>query len=1057
MEQGISRTCTFWEELKLERIFSMSIHETFFHEDPTKLHIGCTPNRSYYIPCKNREEALSGNSSRVTSLNGDWAFRYFPSYLDAMEGDGEGFLCFDEEDMATIPVPSCWQNHGWGNHQYTNVNYPFPCDPPYIPEENPCGLYVRHFDCTEEDMGMRQFLNFEGVDSCFYVWVNSEFAGYSQVSHSTSEFEITDLVTEGDNLICVLVVQWCDGSYLEDQDKLRMSGIFRDVYLISRPQAFLQDYFVKESFAPDYTSATITVELTKDGDTAVKASLLSPQNILLETKQEENSLLTFQIDNPLLWNAENPQQYTLILETEEEVIAQKVGLREITVKNGVVLLNGVAIKFRGVNRHDSDPVTGYTISREQAMRDLTLMKEHNINAIRTSHYPNAPWFPQLCSQYGFYVIGESDIESHGMALGYGDHSLEAYADIADDPTFQEAILDRVQRNVIRDKNNAAVVIWSLGNESGFGENFEIAGRWIKEYDPSRLTHYENILSHHRARKMDCSMLDLFSCMYAPVQLIDAYFSDWKDGKPLGGFVPEPDAPDYFFKEVENLKAMDPSAFFNEKGEKKPFIQCEYIHAMGNGPGDAEDYQKQIMAYDGFCGGFVWEWCDHAVYGGTTPDNRPIYRYGGDFGEFPHDGNFCMDGLVFPDRTPHTGLLEYKNCIRPVRVEQTGEDTFRFHNYLDFTATGDYINFYYEELKNGVTESCGTLDVPSIPPHGSVEITLPGLSKEEISTVVFTYTLKEEQPLVEEGHTLGFDEILLSDDAPALEPLQGGAITIEQSARKITISSSAFRYEFDTVTGLFSTMVADNRTFLQKPMEWNTYRAPTDNDRNIDATWRLMGYNRPVSRVYDCQVVLTPEKTARITCHVGIAAISIHRFLDLQVEWEIDARGMIHCQMKGRRDTRFPFMPRFGLRMFLPKDFSYVEYFGYGPFESYEDKHRASRLGVFASKVDDLMEDYLKPQENGSHWGCRNVTITDGAYGLTATSRQPFSFNASLYTQEELTEKKHNWEITPCGDTVFCLDYKMSGVGSNSCGPALLPAYRLKEQDIFFDFTLAPCC
>ena len=995
-----------------------------FHEDPQILHVGTCPIRSYYLPFADEEESHTGVSSRVFSLDGEWAFRYFESFGQAV--DPEEGLCFDEEEMGSIPVPSCWQNHGYGRHMYTNVRYPFPVDPPYVPDENPCGLYVRHFELEEKDQEARWFLNFEGVDSCFYLWVNGEFAGYSQVSHATSEFELTELLQEGDNTLAVLVLQWCDGSYLEDQDKLRMSGIFRDVYLIARPQAFLRDYFVKESFAPDFSHAQVTVELMPEGKLDLTASLYAPDGTLVAACEHPKDSAVLEVPAPVLWNAEHPAQYTLVLETPDECIVQMVGLRKIEVIDGVVYLNGVNIKFRGVNRHDSDPVTGYTISREQALLDLALMKRHNVNAIRTSHYPNAPWFLQMCSEYGFYVIGEADMESHGMAMRTGNHSNENYADAADDPQFGEAILDRMQRSVIRDKNNAAVVIWSLGNESGWGENFEAAGRWAKEYDPSRLLHYENFLTYHKARKPDFSMLDLYSRMYAPLDQVRDYFA----GKDLDENLPD---------------------------KKLPFIQCEYIHAMGNGPGDAEDYQQLIMEYDGFCGGFVWEWCDHAVYGGTTPDNRPIYRYGGDFGEFPHDGNFCMDGLVYPDRTPHTGLLEYKNVIRPIRARRAEgkADTFILHNYLDFTNAEDFLTVSYEISQDGEVLYGGELELPHLPPHGEAEVVLPALPEGGVCTLLLSYATKAAGDFCTAGHALGFDEIVLHDEPFFLDAPAEGPVELEETGDAVVLTGEKFRYVFNKHTGLFDSLVWQNRNYLEKPMGWNLYRAPTDNDQYIRHQWELAGYHRPTVKVYGVQVSRLENGGACVTCQLSIAALTVSPFLRVEAQWAIDAQGRMDASLDCRRDGRFPWLPRFGVRLFLPRDFASVEYFGYGPYESYQDKHQASHLGVYAQAVDAMHEDYLKPQENSSHWGCRYVTLTDGAYSLTASSETPFSMNVSPYTQEELAEKKHNYELTKCGQTVFCLDYKMSGVGSNSCGPELLPQYRLEEEEFAFRFTLMP--
>lgn len=568
-------------------------------------------------------------------LSGEWYFKYYESFADTFKNafftdDDENGLDIDENNMSIVEVPAVWQSYGVDKHQYTNIRYPFPYDPPFVPEDNPCGLYIKHFEISDEELRFKSYLNFEGVDSCFYLWVNCEFAGYSQVSHSTSEFDISDLLNEGDNEIAVLVLKWCDGSYLEDQDKLRMSGIFRDVYVLFRPENHLRDYFIKTKLSDNYSHADVKIELDKIGEVDVACELYDADGVMIAEAEEENGSLNLSLDSPELWSAETPYLYTLLIYAGTEIIPQSLGIDEVKVKNGVVLWNGQKIKIKGVNRHDSDPVTGYTISEEQALRDLTLMKQHNINAIRTSHYPNAPWFLQLCSEMGFYVIAEADLESHGAATCFGGYDLDHYSALAVEPMFKKAILDRSQRSVIRDKNNACIFAWSLGNESGWGENLENAARWVKSYDPSRLLHYENCHVEAYGRKNDTSMLDLYSHMYWPTEKIDEYFST--------------------------------------TAIKTPFIQCEYIHAMGNGPGDISDYMERFWKYDGFVGGFVWEWCDHAVYGGRTPDNRDIYRYGGDNGEFPHDGNFCMDGLVYPDRTPHTGLLEYKQAIRPLSAK-----------------------------------------------------------------------------------------------------------------------------------------------------------------------------------------------------------------------------------------------------------------------------------------------------------------------------------------------------------------------------------------------------
>lgn len=982
------------------------------HENPDILHVGTARPRSYYLP---RNEA-GEEDGRVESLNGTWSFRYFDSFLDVFPDETETALCFDEDDMDEIEVPSVWQNAGYDRHMYTNVRYPIPFDPPFVPDENPCGLYLRRFSCSAEQLKSRTFLNFEGVDSCFYLWVNERFAGYSQVSHSTSEFEITDLLSEGENSAAVLVLKWCDGTYLEDQDKLRMSGIFRDVYLLRRPAAFLRDFFVKTTLSEDLAHAEILVETEFSGEAPLTASLYAPSGALLAVC--EGAAPRFTLPAPVLWNAEDPQLYTLRLAVPGEVIEQAVGLSRVEVKNGVVYFNNVKIKLRGVNRHDSHPITGYTVSRADAVRDLLLMKQHNINAVRTSHYPNAPWFLELCSAYGFYVIAEADVESHGAAEQTGGYGMDEYADVALNPIFDAAILDRVQRSVQRDKNQACVMMWSLGNESGWGPSFEKAAKWVKEFDGSRLVHYEN--AHHNARghQNDLSSLDLVSRMYPDTKWIDDYFAD--------------------------------------ENNKQPLVLCEYIHAMGNGPGDAEAYQRQIMQYEGFVGGFVWEWCDHAVYGGTTPDNRDIFRYGGDFGEFPHDGDFCMDGLVYPDRTPHTALLEFKNVIRPVRAELLSRETgeIRLTNYRDFTNTEEFLTLSWEIQQDGDAVACGVMEGIALAPHESGVIALPeAIPAEGDVTVLLSYSAKlDDSPFFPRGHALGFDQLIVSRAHRAEEPLQKGAFDLVQDARSITVTGADFRYVFSKTEGLFQSMVRRNETVLTRPMAWNVYRAPTDNDRFIDVKWKHTGYDRATVKVYETSAAVE-NGLVEIACRVGLASVWQRPFLTLDCRFTVDGEGRVRTHIDAVRDTQRPFLPRFGVRLFLPKAFDTAEYFGFGPYESYIDKHQASYLGHFAQDAEELFEDYVMPQENGSHFGCSSVTVTDGAGALTVKSPADFSFNLSHYTQEELAAKMHNYELQESHDMVLCIDYKMSGVGSNSCGPALSENMQLREEAFTFDFDL----
>ena len=1148
-----------------------------YYESLEQLHVGCQPNRAYYIPASSERDTSVDrrlDSDRFQLLSGEWDFRYYRSIheLDAEVRAAHashdpafwdnGFTADPSEGYTTIPVPSVWQNHGVDRHQYTNIRYPFPVDPPFVPEDNPCGVYLTSFDYVPDEAAPRTFLNFEGVDSCCYVWVNGTFVGYSQVSHTTTEFEVTEELEPGENTLAVLVLKWCDGSYLEDQDKFRMSGIFRDVYLLKRPERAIRDYFVHTAVTADHTGATVGIDFDfydgavvpvtamlrdADGNEVARAEAVpSDRPAVLDAPAAESvddptgteaafvprAHAEFSIDRPELWNAEQPYLYTLVLEGSGETITQPLGVREIAVVSGVIQINGRPIKIHGVNRHDSDPVTGPTIGTRQILADLKLMKQHNVNGIRTSHYPNAPQYYDLYDRMGFYVVAEADNESHGMNLDYqpdgGENRLGWNKRIANNPDWTPATVDRTRRAVERDKNHASIIFWSMGNECAYGVTFEAALAWTKGFDPSRLTHYESArYVNPNDAPHDYSNLDTHSRMYPPVEQIEEYFAPGDDGAARGD---------------GGHGANGHDGRYGDGSGVKPYVLCEFCHAMGNGPGDLEEYFERIQRYPGLVGGYIWEWCDHAIDRGTTPDGRRIYAYGGDSGEYPHDGNFCMDGLVYPDRTPHTGLQEFKNVYRPARVvggldRATGSVTL--HNYLDFLPLNQAVTLMWELYVDGELDSYYLFgdeddDQLGIAPHGEGTVTLPGLAIPEGINGRITIVLRYLTPkatadgLMPELFELGFDEIAVPtadatnqlvkaklalaaghpadwmvdyvDDEEIADELRHRAapvVTEGEDGAGLVIAGENFRYVLDTRTGLFSRMVFGGHTLLARPMQLNVWRAPTDNDQNIRLAWQEAQYDRAYARAYAVEVDAAADadgaadgagsagvdgesvtvmqdgklvaleaqdvpgsQDVTIRARMALLAPAVQPIAHMDTVWTIHPDGTVMLSMDVTRDPVFPFLPRFGLRLFVPKELSRVRYCGLGPNESYVDKHRSSWHGVFEATPVTLFEPYIKPQENGNHHDCDWASLQgDGVTFAAYTARDDgrgFDFQALPYTAEEMTVKRHASELEAETDsTVVCLDYRQSGVGSNSCGPELRKEYRLDAERFTFRIALKP--
>ncbi len=1020
-----------------------------FYEDLSVLHLNTMPDRAYFVPCSVRNDMLDWHresSDRLQMLSGcPWHFAWYSSIHDLQDR----FYLPDYEDDRWWPkeeVPFSWQVRGYDHNQYTNIRYPFPFDPPYVPQNNPCGAYLHHFDWHQNPDAPCSFLNFEGVDSCFYVWLNGTFVGYSQVSHHTSEFDVTGVLQEGENLLAVLVLKWCDGSYLEDQDKFRFSGIFRDVYLLARPEERITDYVIKTDLADDFASADLRIRFEFSGsEIPVKLTLLKPdgQKILTRTvTPKQGRTVSIHVSRPVLWNAEAPALYTLVMDTGGEVITEKVGFRRVEVKDLVLTLNGKPITFRGINRHESDPVTGAVISLDQAMKDLQMIKANNFNAVRASHYPNSPWFYQLCDTLGLYVIDEADNESHGTGPlsfnedDYNERMRMAHVRIADNPDFIEPTLDRVRSMVIRNRNRPCILVWSMGNECGYGRTFEDALSWTKKTDPTRLTTYESAYYAAFDREYDKSNIDIFGRMYPG------------------------------FNEVTDYLDNDPD---------KPLLLVEYCHSMGNGPGDFKEYLDLTEQYPALCGGFVWEWCDHAIYKGWADNGKAMYWYGGDHDELQHDGNFCLDGLVYPDRTPHTGLLEYKNVHRPLRSTYSeAEQVLTIENHLDFTDPVGCVSAAWSLSLDGSEIAQGSLELPSVAPHQTARIPLAFTVPEKGRCfLTIKYVLKEECFGLPAGHELGFDEIRIPTAEPRalkaaiiLATSESTPLELTEEGTDLVFRGNGFTYRFDTLAGLFTSLKVGEREMIDRPVDFNLWRAPTDNDMPVAEKWKLERLDHTVTRAYkvtgtDFDGADHPGSGA-ISLYVrqSVAAMSVQPILQMKNTVTVYPDGRILLDIRAAKDPEILTLPRIGLRLFLNNGMKQVSYYGMGPCETYADKHHAGFHGCFKGTVGSLHEDYIRPQENGSHWDCDYVTVKGKGLSLTVAAAdvdpaRTFSFNASLYTAEELETKRHNYELEPCGSTVLCIDHKMAGMGSKSCGPDLLPKYRVDSDTYRFAFMLKP--
>ncbi len=988
-----------------------------YHLDFATNNIGCEKQRAYFVPFESKDTSRNKRevSAYFSLLSGEWNFKYYKSISDVSD-----ILLSDEK----VILPHNWQmelDKGRDVPQYTNIKYPFPCVPPEIPTENPCGVYNKTISVSKNDIEEKDiYLIFEGVDSCAYIYVNGTFAAYRVTSHATSETNISKLLNEGENQITVVVPKWCAQSYLEDQDKIRLSGIFRDVYLLKREKICIKDFFVNYKIA-DKTKVCVYVEL--NGEAKVNYILEGHSQFYKGSVEiAQNGKIEFEIDTPKLWSDEEPNLYSLYLNCGNEWIFVPVGFRTIEIKNRVVYINGQSVKIKGVNRHDSHPTKGYAVSYEDMLNDLYIMKANNINAVRTSHYPNDPRFYYECDRLGLYVVDEADIETHGIGAFNGDMDY-----LSDHPDWQSAYVDRAEKLLERDKNHPSIIMWSLGNEAGFGSNHVAMAQFLKSRDNERIIHYEGV--NCCASRFD-----------------ETYENITRKGRDT-----------IYPKTTEVESMMYPSPEFCEeyilnKNYKYPFFLCEYCHAMGNGPGDLKQYWDIIYKYDEFFGGCVWEFCDHSVT--TIVDGKIRENYGGDLGNHYNDGNFCQDGLVYPNRKPHTGMLELKEIICPVTVTKTNKEKLEFvyKNRRYFKDTSD-IAVKYSVKSNGKLLSSGEIDIIVGPQCEEVFNVEKDFDSKYSYEIDFEYISNIDTEWASKGSYLGHNQFVIDGEKyDFICPKTAYEAILEPSDSTYAIKVANKTYIIDKATAKLQKIDLSGREILTVPTTLNLWRAPTDNDRNIKNEWYELGLDRLVQTCSGITADET-ENGVVVTANVSLGKDS-NSICDAVIKYTVLNSGDLKVDVIADMNCEFKMLPRFGLQFVLDEQFENIEYYGYGPYESYEDKCLASRLDVFKTTVDENFEPYEKPQENGAHYGTKYVTLSDGETTFKVVSdNKYFSFNASKYSLKQLTEARHNDMLLNENVTYLYVDYRNSAIGSNSCGPELNDMFKINEKHIECSFLI----
>ena len=969
-----------------------------------------------YLPAR----AGQARGSRQLSLDGTWKFRL----CGGLDGLTPGFEAadFDDSGFDDLTVPSLWQLAGipgpprYSPPAYTNVTYPFPVDPPHVPEANPTGEYRRVFTLPPDwDPAASLVLRFDGVDSCFAVFVNGTLAGHSKGSRLMREFDVTALVRSGDNVIAVRVHQWSAGSYLEDQDMWWLSGIFRGVTLLSQPPGAVRDFFVHADYDPATGAGLLRVEASTDagGPAVLDVPELGLRGAATGTEHRIAAV------EP--WSDEQPRLYAATLQSPGGEIGFRIGFRRIEVSGGQIRLNGRAVEFRGVNRHEWHPRTGRTLDEATMRADVLAMKRHNINAVRTSHYPPDPRFLDLCDEYGLLVIDECDLETHGF-------SRTAWRDNpSDDSPWLPACLDRIQRTVERDKNHPSVLIWSLGNEAGTGRNLEAMAAWARGRDPGRLIHYEG--------EPDSFYTDVYSRMYPGYDELAA----------IG----------------RHAEPVTASPGHDTRRRRMPMIMCEYGHAMGNGPGGVAEYQALIEQYPRLHGGFIWEWIDHGI-AQVTPDGEPYFGYGGDFGEPVHDSNFVIDGLVFPDRTPSPGLLEIKALFTPIRVGiDPGAQAITLQNRQHSAGTTGYrLTWALEE--DGVRVADGPLEIPDVPAGATGRAGFPPALTDAVAGgtsggpraerwLTVTASLAAGTPWAAAGHEITVAQARLDQpcpgqpqpDQPQPDPPPAPASS-RTGPGPLTIGCAVL----DSRTG----DLRDLGPFAVSAARLDFWRAPTDNDAlTIAGEWRRAGLTRLQQRVIDVQ---TGPRLVRTRLRIAPAGTDAGFLATLT--WTQPETGVTRLGIDVAPEGSWPGpLPKIGLRLVLDAEVGEVTWFGRGPGEAYRDTWHATRVGRFTMAARDLATPYVRPQENGHRMDVRRLTLASRpGQVVTVTGDPVFGFAVRPWSPEALTAARHTPDLVPDGRSYIHLDAVQHGIGSGSCGPAVQPQHTLTAYPVSLALTFS---